>query len=53
MMKKLPFFSIEAMNYIVGLGVEHLLVDTPSVDRLLDDGHLLHIIFFGKPSQKN
>ena len=27
-----PFFSIDAMEYIVSLGVEHLLVDTPSVD---------------------
>ena len=41
------FFSIEAMEYIVSLGVEHLLVDTPSVDRLLDDGHLsAHNIFW-------
>ena len=41
------FFSIEAMKYIVSLGVEHLLVDTPSVDRLLDDGHLsAHNIFW-------
>ena len=47
-MKEDPsFFSIEAMEYIVSLGVEHLLVDTPSVDRLLDDGHLsTHNIFW-------
>ena len=47
-MKESPcFFSIEAMEYIVSLGVEHLLVDTPSVDRLLDDGHLsAHNIFW-------
>ena len=30
----------EAMNYIHGLGVEHLLVDLPSVDRLFDEGKL-------------
>lgn len=41
------FFSIEAMHYIVSLGVEHLLIDTPSVDRLLDDGNLsAHNIFW-------
>ncbi|HIE74437.1 MAG TPA: cyclase family protein, partial [Flavobacteriales bacterium] len=40
-MKETPsFFSIDAMEYIVNLGVEHLLVDTPSVDRLLDEGNL-------------
>ena len=54
------FFSIEAMEYLVGLGVQHLLVDTPSVDRLFDDGHLsAHNIFWetkGKelnPNSKN
>jgi len=47
-MKETPsFFSIEAMEYIVSLGVKHLLVDTPSVDRLLDEGHLsVHNIFW-------
>ena len=35
------------MNYIVSLGVKHLLVDTPSVDRLFDDGILsAHNIFW-------
>jgi len=60
-MKENPsFFSIEAMEYIVSLGVQHLLVDTPSVDRLLDEGHLsAHNIFWetkGKevnPNTKN
>ena len=47
-MKVTPaFFSIDAMEYIVSLGVDHLLVDTPSVDRLLDDGYLsAHNIFW-------
>ncbi|MEC7864016.1 MAG: cyclase family protein [Bacteroidota bacterium] len=47
-MKDAPaFFSIDAMQYIVSLGVEHLLVDIPSVDRLLDDGNLMaHNIFW-------
>ncbi len=47
-MKDTPsFFSIDAMEYIVSLGVQHLLVDTPSVDRLFDDGVLsAHNIFW-------
>ena len=47
-MKKTPsFFSIEAMEFLVSSGVQHLLVDTPSVDRLFDDGHLsAHNIFW-------
>lgn len=60
-MKNTPsFFSIEAMEYLVSLGVQHLLVDTPSVDRLFDDGQLTaHNIFWetkGKvfnPNSKN
>ena len=41
------FFSIDAMEYIVSLGVKHLLVDVPSVDRLLDEGNLsAHNIFW-------
>lgn len=35
-----PFFSLEAMQYIRSLGVKHLLVDLPSVDRMHDEGHL-------------
>lgn len=34
------YFSPRAMEYIVGLGIRHLLVDVPSVDRE-DDGGLL------------
>ena len=47
-MKETPaFFSIDAMEYLVSLGVKHLLVDTPSVDRLFDEGHLsAHNIFW-------
>ena len=51
------FFSIDAMEYLVSLGVQHLLVDTPSVDRLFDDGHLsTHNIFWetkGKELNQN
>ena len=42
-----PFFSNDAMEYIVSLGVNHLLVDLPSVDRMYDDGKLsCHRIFW-------
>jgi len=42
-----PYFSREAMEFIVELGIKHLLVDTPSVDRLDDGGELLaHHIFW-------
>jgi len=42
-----PFFSTEAIEYIVELGVKHLLVDLPSVDRLYDEGKLSnHRIFW-------
>jgi len=45
--KTTPFFSTEAMEYIVGLGVKHLLVDLPSIDRLYDEGKLSnHRIFW-------
>lgn len=47
------FFTIDAMNYIVGIGVKHLLVDTPSVDRLFDDGVLsAHNIFWETKEKK-
>jgi arylformamidase len=35
-----PFFSTEAMNTIADLGIKHLLVDLPSIDRLYDGGKL-------------
>lgn len=45
-----PFFTLEAMDYITGLGVEHLLIDTPSVDRASDEGKLsAHHIFWAVP----
>lgn len=50
-----PYFSVEAMSWIVDAGVEHLLVDTPSVDRLIDDGRMTtHRIFWGmKPGSRS
>ena len=35
-----PFLSLDAIAYITQLGVQHLLVDVPSVDRIIDGGHL-------------
>ena len=52
MAKLPPFLSVEAMNYIVSLGVEHLLIDTPSVDRLFDQGHLSSHNIFWETKQK-
>ena len=42
-----PFFSTEAMKFIVENGVKHLLVDVPSIDRTFDEGKLSnHRIFW-------
>ena len=42
-----PFFSVEAMEYIVARGVEHILVDFPSVDKMYDEGMLTnHHLFW-------
>lgn len=35
-----PYFSNEAMDFINEIGVEHLLVDMPSIDRIFDEGKL-------------
>jgi kynurenine formamidase len=43
-----PFFSVEAMEYLVERGVEHILVDFPSVDKMYDEGLLAnHHLFWG------
>jgi len=42
-----PYFSADAMKYIVQCGYKHLLVDLPSIDRLVDAGRLAnHRIFW-------
>lgn len=48
-----PYFSNEAMEFIVRLGIKHLLVDLPSIDRLDDQGKLSnHRIFWSvQPGQ--
>lgn len=35
-----PFLSNDAIDYLNRLGVHHLLVDFPSIDRMYDDGKL-------------
>jgi kynurenine formamidase len=45
-----PFFTREAARFLVERGVEHLLVDVPSIDRAHDGGLLAaHRIFWGLP----
>jgi arylformamidase len=45
-----PYLSYEAMLWITEQGIEHLVVDLPSVDRVQDEGVLAaHRVFFGLP----
>jgi kynurenine formamidase len=47
-----PFLSRQLAQELVARGIEHLVTDLPSVDRLADDGHLTaHRIFFGLPAR--
>ncbi len=42
-----PFFTNDAMKYLVERKIEHLLVDFPSVDKMFDNGQLTnHRIFW-------
>lgn len=42
-----PYFTTDAMEFIVECGFRHLLVDMPSIDRLFDEGMLVnHRIFW-------
>jgi kynurenine formamidase len=42
-----PYFTAEAMAYVVERGVEHLLVDVPSLDPMHDEGRLAnHRLFW-------
>ena len=46
-----PYFTAEFMRTIVAAGIEHLIVDLPSIDRAEDEGRLTaHRIFFGLPA---
>lgn len=45
------YFTNDAMEYIVNLGVQHLIVDLPSVDKEQDEGKLsAHHIFWNYPT---
>jgi kynurenine formamidase len=49
-----PFLTIEAISYIRSLGVLHLLIDTPSIDRFDDNRKLYnHKIFWGCGNEKH
>jgi kynurenine formamidase len=46
-----PFLTRQLMQELVARGIEHLVIDLPSVDRLADEGRLTaHRIFFGLPA---
>ena len=48
------FFSNEAISYLTQIGVEHLLVDLPSIDKLNDGGSLgNHRIFWSLEEKPN
>lgn len=45
-----PYLSVEAMLWIIEQGIEHLIVELPSIDRAQDEGALTaHRLFFGLP----
>lgn len=45
-----PYLSRQLMQELVDRGIEHLVVDLPSVDRAQDQGRLTaHRVFFGLP----
>jgi arylformamidase len=45
-----PYLTSEAASLLVERGIEHLVVDLPSIDRSHDEGRLTaHRIFFGLP----
>ena len=46
-----PYLSRQAASWLVGRGIEHLVLDLPSADRAHDDGWLTaHRLFFGLPA---
>jgi hypothetical protein len=45
-----PYLTREAAQHLVARGIEHLVVDLPSLDRAHDEGRLTaHRLFFGLP----
>jgi arylformamidase len=46
-----PYLTREAAQHLVERGIEHLVVDLPSIDRARDEGRLTaHRLFFGLPA---
>jgi arylformamidase len=46
-----PFIEPEAMNWLYEEGIRHFLIDTPSVDKELDDGKLIaHHTYWNYPN---
>ncbi|MEM1000350.1 MAG: cyclase family protein [Bacteroidota bacterium] len=45
------FFTNAAVQYLVELGLKHLLVDLPSVDRMFDEGKLSNHHYFWEVAQ--
>jgi len=46
-----PYISEDAMRFIVALGIDHLLIDLPSVDKEKDEGKVAcHHIFWDYPN---
>lgn len=46
-----PYFTSEAINFIIELGIDHLMVDLPSIDREQDNGALIgHHTFWNYPT---
>ena len=47
-----PYMESQALSYLRSIGVKHLLLDLPSVDRESDDGALAgHKAFWGQPGE--
>lgn len=47
-----PYFTADAMQWIVDQGVDHLIVDLPSLDRAQDEGRLsAHRVFWNVPQK--
>lgn len=45
-----PFLTLEAVDWLIGQGTRHLVLDLPSLDRSHDEGELAgHRRFFGLP----
>lgn len=48
-----PYLTREAALHLVERGIEHLVVDLPSIDRAHDEGRLTaHRLFFGLPARE-